>query len=274
MAISLANLRRATATLPARIIVYGPHGMGKTTLAAEFPNAVFLQIEDGTPSDISIDTFGKLKSYDEVLEAIGALYSEDHGFQTVVLDSLDKFEPLVWANTCKAQKWESIESPGYGKGYVMADATWREFLDGCDALRHRGMMVVLIAHSEIGRFDDPTTVSYSKYDLRLHKRALALVQDEVDAILFVNQDATIKSEKLGFDKSRAHAEGGLQRWIHTEPRPHINAKNRYGLPSKILYKKGEGFNSIASYLPQPTANDNTPAAANDNAPAEEVATAA
>src|SRR6188472_386951 len=98
MAISIKSLHRKTATEPPRILLYGPEKAGKTTLASEFPNPVFLQIEDGTGS-LELDTFGKLTSYADVVDAITALMTEEHSFKTVVLDSVSALQPLVWAET-------------------------------------------------------------------------------------------------------------------------------------------------------------------------------
>src|ERR1039458_9315135 len=173
MAISIKNLHQVKAHLPPRVLIYGPPGIGKTTLASEWPAPVFLQIEDGTPSDLTISSFGRLTTYDEVMEAIAALYTEDHPGKTLVLDSLDKLEPLVWNKLCADQNWQNIEQPGYGKGYVMADSYWRDLLEGANALRRdKGMGVVYIAHSVIETVNDPTTASYSQYNIRLHKRAV------------------------------------------------------------------------------------------------------
>lgn len=250
MAVDFRTLKKTKRVDPPRCLIYGPPGQGKTSLAASFPAPIIIDVEQGVPADIEIHSFGEVAGYDAVIEAIGQLATEDHDFSTVIIDSLDKLEPLVWAKVCADNNWKSVEDPGYGKGYVLADSYWQHLFDGLNHLnRVRGMAIVLIAHSEVSRFDDPTTGPYSKYDIRLHKRALAMVEDGVDAIFFVNQKPTMKKDDVGFNKTVTHAEGGGQRWIHCEGRPAYTAKNRYGMPDTILYPKGQGFSVLAPYFP-------------------------
>jgi hypothetical protein len=254
LAISLKDLRRQKATEPPRILLYGPEKAGKTTLASEFPNPVYLQTEEGT-GVLELDTFGKLSSYADVMDAISALYSEEHQYQTVVVDSVTALQPLIWAETGergddKGNKKKRIEDFGYGKGYVYALAVWQEFLDGLNALRRdRGMTIVMIAHSKVDRFDDPETVSYSRYEIDLHEKARDFLKRECDVILLLKSDVTIKSEDAGFNKSRAIAAGGRNVWMHTSSRPAYAAGNRYDLPEKILYERGKGFDVLSPYFP-------------------------
>ena len=112
------------------------------------------------------------------------------------------------------------------------------------------MIVLLLAHSAIETVNDPRTASYTSYQLRLHKRARGLVQDWADMIGFLAPDLVIKSEDAGFSKTRHRADGGSTRWLHTEGRPSFVAKNRYGLPAKIMIPKEFDYSAmLAPYFP-------------------------
>jgi AAA domain len=250
----IGTISRATASLPPRLLIHGQEGVGKTTLAAKFPAPVFLQIEDGIPAGIEVDTFGLLSDFPAVRTALTALATEPHEFKTVVIDALDALEGLIWRDLCASQGWASIEAPGYGKGYVAADNWWNDLLNGLEYLRRqRGMIVVLLAHSAIETINDPRATSYTSYQLRLHKRARGLLQDWCDAIGFLAPDLHVKEEDAGFNKKRGRADGGSQRWLHLEARPSFVAKNRYGLPAKMPINRHFSYSALAEYFPQPPA---------------------
>ncbi|WP_439549084.1 ATP-binding protein [Falsiroseomonas sp.] len=233
MAISLASLRRGGDARPPRLLTYGVAGVGKTLFATSAPRPVVVQTEDGLGT-ISAATFGVLRSFDAVMEALGSLYTEAHDFETLVVDSLDWLEPLVWQHTAQTHNQPDIESFGYGKGYLAALDTWRSFLDGVNALRdERGMGVILIAHAEIKRFDSPETEPYDRYQPKLHRSASALVQEHVDAVLFANYRVSTLKSDVGFNKKVVRGVSGGDRLLHTAERPAFLAKNRFGLPETL-----------------------------------------
>jgi AAA domain len=231
--ISLANISEVSATLPPRVLIHGQEGVGKTTLGAKFPNPVFIQTEDGIPAGLKIQSFGLLSSYGEVIDALAALGNETHNLKTVAFDSLDKLEGLIWADVCANNHWPSIEAPGYGRGYVVADRHWRDILAATDWLRRKGMNVVLLAHSAIETVNDPRAPAFTSYQLRLHKRARGLIADEMDLIAFLATDVHVVAEDAGFSKKRTRADGGASRYLHCEGRPAFLAKSRFDLPAKI-----------------------------------------
>ena len=112
------------------------------------------------------------------------------------------------------------------------------------------MIIVLLAHTEIATVNDPRVASYTSYQLRLHKRARALVEDSADLIGFLATDVIIKSEQSGFGKTRARADGGSMRWLHTEGRPAFVAKNRYAMPERIAIPQHFDFqNTLGRFFP-------------------------
>lgn len=256
MAISLASLVRKDRPKPPIMVIYGPGGLGKTSIAATFPDTVFIQTEDGN-GKIPITSFsdGPLASYRDVMDALTALATEDHPFKTVAIDSVTRLEPLIWAALCHRYKWDSIEDAGYGKGYIAADEYWQDFLAACRYLRdERGMTVVMIAHETVTNFKDPTTDSYDKYSMRLHKRAEAMVRELSDAVLFLNQVTMIKREQKEFGKKddyKAKGAGSGIRALSCQPRPAFDAKNRLGLPDQLIINdETQGYSVLAPYLPQ------------------------
>lgn len=234
MAISLASISKERALAAPRVVVYGPQKIGKTSLAAGAPSPIFIPTEDGLASVGSVPAFPLAKSFQDVIESIGSLYAETHDYQTCVVDSLDWLEPLIWQALCNENSKVNIEDFGYGKGYTLAASKWQMFLDGLNALRNeKGMAIILLAHHEIKRFDNPDSEPYDRYQIKLHKTASALVQEWADVIGFANYRVLTKKEDIGFDKKVTRAIGSGERLLHLTERPAFVAGNRYGMPDSI-----------------------------------------
>ncbi|RDH44644.1 ATP-binding protein [Zooshikella ganghwensis] len=233
MALSLANIGLTQALKAPRMVLYGSHGLGKTTFAASAPNPIFLFTEDGAGA-LQVNAFPLLTSFPDVISALQALYQEQHEFQTVVLDSLDHLEPLIWTYTAQQHGKSSIEDFGYGKGYGEALTYWRQCLAWLDALRNeKNMAIILIAHTQVKRFDSPETEPYDRYQIKLHDRASALIQESVDCVLFTNFKTVVKKTDVGFGNEVTRGITTGQRVLYTQETPAFLAKNRYGLPPEI-----------------------------------------
>ena len=98
-----------------------------------------------------------------------------------------------------------------------------------DRLRDRGMIVIVVAHSAVVRFEAPDSDGYDRYQLRLHKQVEPLIVEWADAVLFcVEQTRAVKTED---GRKRGISTG--QRVMHTVERAAWRAKNRYSLPAEM-----------------------------------------
>ena len=233
MAINLKSLRKGSVARPPRIILYGTHGVGKSSFAAQADKPVFIQTEEGLDA-LDVTAFPLARSYDEVMEAIGSLYSEDHDFGTVVLDSADWMEQLIFKQVAVNHKINNIEDMGYGKGYTFAVDLWRNVMEGFDLLRNeKNMQVIFLAHTQIKRYDDPLVDSYDRYMLDLHKGGAAIISEWCDLLMFANYRVNTVKSDVGFNQKKTRAVGAGERVLHTQERPGWVAKSRWALPESM-----------------------------------------
>lgn len=263
MAISLSELRSTKRRHPPVIAIYGTGGVGKTSLAAEFPDPIYLFTEgEEPPTDVDMPG-QQIETFDDLLNIIGQLLTEEHEFKTVIIDSLDALEKLVWRHTCLRMGWDTIDSndkgspTAFGKGYLEADNDWQEYISAIKALARNDIHVVQILHLETKSFNDPMSDSYDRYHPKLQKRASNIIMEKSDALLFMSKRTSVKQVDKGFGKKEAKAEGmsGSERVIYTDERAGFLAKNRMNMPASIPYRKGKGFADLAQYFYGPE-NDN------------------
>jgi hypothetical protein len=254
----LSRVQRGRISKPPRVLLYGVEGIGKSTFGAQAPKPIFIQTEDGL-DEIDCDKFPLAATYDEVVGALVELRNQQHDYESVVIDSLDWLERLVWDKLCAANNVNSIEKVdgGYSKGYTHALTYWREIIDHLNVLRSaRGMVVVLIAHSKVERFEDPESSPYDRYSPRLHKHAAALVSEWCDAVLFATRKIRTQSEDAGFNRKRtiAHAIGkdGGERILRCVGGPSCVAKNRYSITEELPLSWAAFIQALTNHQPQGT----------------------
>ncbi len=235
----MEQIQHGKQRLPPRLLVYGTEGVGKSTFAAGAPKPIFIQTEDGL-SEIECDKFPLATSFDDVNSALTELYSTEHDYQTVVIDSCDWLERLIFDVLCQQYNVASIEKVdgGYAKGYTHALTHWRNVLHALDLLRNeRGMVVIVVAHCKIEKFEDPESSAYDRYSPRLHKHASALVCEWSDAVLFATRRFRTQTEDAGFNRTRTIASavgnGGGERVLRCVGSPACIAKNRFGITEDL-----------------------------------------
>ena len=223
---------------PQKAVIFGPEGIGKSTLAAQFPAPVFLDTEGGT-HHLDVARLPAPKSWDDVTKAVAALATEPHEFKTLVLDTVDWLEKLLVDHVCKQANKASIEDFGYGKGYVVLAEEFTKFLASLEPLLRRGIHVVFLAHTRIVKFEQPDAAgAYDRYELKLSKQVGPLVKEWCDLLLFGNYFTKVAEN----DQGRKRGVGGRERKLYTTHSAAWDAKNRHGFDEMLPFE----FAAIAS----------------------------
>jgi hypothetical protein len=211
-------------------LIYGPDACGKTTAAAGAPSPIFIETEEGS-NFLDVARFQRPSSFSEVMQMLSELINEKHDFKTLVIDSLDFLEPLIWKHVCQKHNWNSIEDAGFGKGYVYALDAWIEFLSTLTEIREkRGMNIILICHSMIRTFNDPNEVApYDRYQLKLQEKAAGKIREFVDFVGFANYEIFTKAVK---DGQKTKAFGTDERKLFGVRTASYDAKSRFGYPKE------------------------------------------
>lgn len=226
-----------------RLLIYGPEGIGKTTMASQLPDPVFCDVEDGS-GHLFVRRMPVPPDWDVLIDEVRSV-AEDHGdILTVVIDSADAAERLCQRKVCERAKKPSIESWGYGKGYTIAAEEFSKLLDVCDRCIEIGVNVCFIAHSQMRKFERPDELgAYDRFEVKMHKHVATMVKEWSDAVLFLDYETFVSVD----DSGKGRASGG-KRVIRTSHSVSWDAKNRWGLPDKLPLNQ-DGIAQIIAHIP-------------------------
>lgn len=205
-------------------VVYGVPGIGKSTLAAQAPRPLFLDLEGGL-TRIDCDRTPRLGTWQELMEGMKFFFESD--YQSLVIDTVDGLEEIVRRNVCELNGWKSIEAPGFGKGYAVMMERFQDFLSLCERVKAKNKNVLFIGHEVIKTHQAPDTDAYDRYNLKMNNRLAAILVGRVDFVFFAQYEAHIKSDRNNDDRLRAVGTG--KRILRTQEAPAWIAKNRFGL---------------------------------------------
>jgi hypothetical protein len=215
---------------PRRVLIYGVPGVGKSTLAASIPDAIMLPTEEGA-NDLDIDKFETARSLVDCYEALSEVRKLD--YKTLVIDTMDWLEKLIWAKVAANAGKDSIGEIAYGKGYELARDEMKRFLELLDQIRSdKTMAIVLLAHAHQVRHDPPDSDAYERWEPRLDKRSVGQVTEWCDEVMFANFVVKTRSVDTGFSKKKK-ALAIDKRCLYCTGIPTHLAKNRIGLPDEM-----------------------------------------
>lgn len=207
-----------------KIVIYGPEGIGKSTMASKFPNPLFCDVEGGTKR-LNVRRLDRPTSMEMVKSQIEYVKQNPSICKTFVLDTADWLEKLCGQSVCASAKKTGIEDFGYGKGYVYQSEAFGRILNLLEDLIDLNINVVVLAHAMMRKFEQPDELgAYDRWELKLDKRTAPMLKEWADAVFFVNYKTFVEKT----DSNKYKATGG-KRVMYTEHNPCWDAKNRYGL---------------------------------------------
>lgn len=267
----LSSLQKPN-TKPPMITLVSPPGVGKTTLAASFPDVIMVQAEsisgvfDDMPEDRKPTVFPQLPRSDSktnvstlatVKDQLRALVTQEHGFKTLVIDSITSMHSLFEHEVADSYGVDNVADAagGYHKGYLVVKSYHDEVMKACNYLRDKkGMAIVFIAHLGIEKMKNrPDTDEYTVYTIGMHKESVPVYVNLVDGVFYLRQEEFVKGTQT--DKKGVVTKAGKivqtgERIIVTSGDGrvgYVNAKNRWSLDAEIPLPVGE--NPLLNLIP-------------------------
>jgi hypothetical protein len=227
MALENLIVKKSTAKAP-RIILYGAAKCGKTTMASLFPNPVFIDLEDAF-GHLQVESFPTCSTFADAYLQLEYLLNEKHDYETVIIDTIDKLESVLFADIAKNAGVKSAGAIKYGVGYVDATATMVTLMALLDKLKNKGIIVVLLAHNMLREPDALT--DYKVHQIALHQKTARAFVGWADMLVFLRRDVRVETDAKG--KNSALDTG---KYVMTPSiTATVEAGNRYGLVKEVQY---------------------------------------
>ena len=235
-----------------KVVIYGQEGVGKSTLAASFPGAVFIDCE-GSTSRMNVRRLPKPTSWQMFTDEFEYVLSnaQAKGYQSVIVDTFDWAERFALETLCAEHKVSGIEGMNYGKGWEYEKEMIGRFLDRTDRLIASGINVVLLCHAITRKTTLPEEMEeFDHWELKLGNKTTnkiaPLLKEWSDMTLFLAFRTNIEAVD---DKGKKHKATSCERVMYTTKTAWWDAKNRFQLPDRLPL----AWESIAGIFGPPAA---------------------
>lgn len=223
----MLNIVTGVEKTPIKICIYGAEGVGKTSLAAQMPEPLFIDTEGGT-SRLNVRRI-KCTAWEDLIAIIKEVVSTPTVCKSLVIDTADWAESLCIDFVCNKYRKANIEDFGYGKGYTYLAEEFGEFLKLLNKLVDVGINPVVIAHGKPRKYELPEEQGqFDRWEMKLSKQVAPLIKEWCDMLLFCNYKTFVVTTENNTKK----AQGG-KRVMYTTHNPCWDAKNRFGLADEL-----------------------------------------
>ena len=224
----MLNITQGRVKSAIKTVIAGSEGIGKSTLAAKFPDPLFIDTE-GVTKSLDIKRVVCKDSWDELIQIVKEVQADISVCKTLVLDTADWAEILCKDYICTKYRQANIDAIPFGKGYSYLQDEFAILLKELDKLIELGINVTIIAHAKPRKYELPEEQGqFDRWEMKLTKQVAPLVKEWCDMLLFCNYKTFVVST----DNDSKKAQGG-KRVIYTSHHPCWDAKNRFNLPDEL-----------------------------------------
>ena len=175
------------------VLLYGQPKTGKTTTAAQFPQALLCAFETGYLAipGVMAQPVNKWSEFKQILKQLDSDQARQQ-FKNVIVDTVDIAYDLCEKYVCNQNGVSTVGDLAYGKGYALAK---KEFDEALRRIPQMGYGLVMISHAQDKTFKDENGEEYQQIVPTLANQP-RLVVDRMSDIIgyahpFQEEDGTV-----------------------------------------------------------------------------------
>ena len=204
--------------------IYGPPGVGKSTIASEFPDPIFATTEQ---AHRHLRIFNRvIKDWNDFKAFVVEMQTRDGArFRSICVDTVDLLYKMCLEQVCIEEGMDHPSDEGYGKGFDMVNTAFQREVVKMTLL---GKGLFFISHAkqtEITSRSMKYTKTVPSMSGGCHKIVLPLVDFEMH-VGFASQDVNLRAAIF-------------------EPRESLEAKDRFGVfPKEVILPKHGSYEAL------------------------------
>lgn len=175
------------------VLLYGQPKTGKTTTAAQFPQALLCAFETGYLAipGVMAQPVNKWSEFKQILKQLDSDQARQQ-FKNIIVDTVDIAYDLCEKYICNQNGVSTVGDLAYGKGYALAK---KEFDEALRKIPQMGYGLVMISHAQDKTFKDENGDEYQQIVPTLANQP-RLVVDRMSDIIgyahpFQEEDGTV-----------------------------------------------------------------------------------
>lgn len=243
-----SRAKRTDRGVPLRVFFYSEAGFGKTSAAACAPGVAFvltpgedgyhILLSRGLVPEVDVAQVSSWSGLCDLLDALAGA-DQDQVPTWLAIDAMTGVQELLFEHLVQTE-YNGVRGEkgflSYQSGYKIAGREMDILKARLDRVRDRGVNILLLAHSTIGRRPNPEGKDFPRFVPQLHERVWEPLEKWHDVIVIGRFDVDPKEIAKGV----VRGQGGGTRILSTQQADWLTAKSRLGNRSEIIVPEGNG----------------------------------